>query len=404
MKDRIGNNEFIALVASLMALVSMVINMLLPAFQSISDSFQIQDKNQVHLCISLLYLGLGISQIFYGVLSDAVGRKPTVYAGLILFILGCAVSFKSNSLFTLLIGQIIQGIGLGAPRVMSTAITRDKFEGKQMAKILSFILVFYSVSPIVSPLLGQFVIAKFSWRILFSFYALMGLVIFLFCYFRLPETLIEEKRKPFNLKNVSTAIIQILYNRKALAYIIVLGLYSGLFITYLNLSQSILEFQYQLGNQYPYYFAFLVLSIGLASFTNGKIVQRVGMEKITKKAIVNSILFSLLFIVINWFVVASLWIFMIFMFAQLFGYGLLIGNLSAIIMQPLGKIAGLAASIIGLMSTLISVPISIIAGSFYNHSSMPIAYGYLVIGTISFLILTNKSLNRYEGKNSKQLV
>lgn len=401
----IGFIEFITLVALLMALVSVTINMLLPAFHNITTDFQLKDKNQIQLSISLLYLGLGISQLFYGALSDSIGRKPTIYIGLILFIFGCIISYQSNNLNTLLLGQIIQGLGLGAPRVMSVAIVRDKFEGNQMAKAMSFVMVIYILTPTISPILGKSIIMVSNWRILFVIYILFGVLIFLLFKNRMPETLRKEKQKDFTLKYVIKAASEIFRNKKSMSYIIILGLYSGVFIAYLNLSQSIFEFQYHLEEHYPYYFAFLALSIGLASFINGKLVNKLGMERLSKTAIVSNIFIVLPFLIINYFIIPPFWMFVVFMFVQLFGYGLLIGNLSALAMQPLGHIAGLGASIIGAISTLISVPLSIFIGSFYNNSTLPIAVGFLVVGTISILIFnfTNRIHNN-EIQNNQQLI
>jgi DHA1 family bicyclomycin/chloramphenicol resistance-like MFS transporter len=397
-KKKIGFIEFMACVALLMALVSVTINMLLPAFQNITTDFQLKNKNQIHLSISLLYLGLGISQLFYGVLSDSIGRKPTIYSGLVLFIFGCIISYKSSNLITLLIGQIIQGLGLGAPRAISIAIVRDKFEGSQMAKVMSFIMVIYVLTPTVSPILGKSIIMISDWRTLFVIYIIFGVFIFLLFKYRMPETLVKEKQKKIVLKHLMKSTNEV-FKKNSLSYILILGLYSGVFITYLNLSQAIFEFQYHLEEQYPYYFAFLALSIGLASFINGKLVNQLGMKRLTKAAIVNSICIVIPFLITNYFITPLLWVFVVFMFVQLFNYGLLIGNLSALAMQPLGHIAGLGASIVGTVSTLVSVPLSIFIGSFYNNSTVPIAVGFFAVGTVSILIFN--FVNRIH-KNEKQ--
>ncbi|MDO5977976.1 multidrug effflux MFS transporter [Flavivirga spongiicola] len=388
MKNReLGFIEFIILVALLMALVSVTINMLLPAFQDILNDFQLKDKNKIQLTVSLLYLGLGFSQLFYGTLSDTIGRKPSIYHGLILFLLGCIISYVSNNLSILLIGQVLQGIGLGAPRVISVAIVRDKFEGRRMARAMSFIMVIYVLMPIVSPILGKSIIMISNWRILFIIYIGLGILVFLLFKYRMPETLAPDKQKSFSLKHLFKATQEILSNKYSFTYILILGLYSGVFITYLNLSQAIFEFQYQLGNQYPYYFAFLACSIGLALFINGKLVLSLGMKLLTEIAILSSLFTAILFFSISYFIQPSLWLFIVFMFVQLFSYGLLVGNLNALAMQPLGHIAGLGASVVGAISTIISVPMSIFIGSFYNNTTSPIVIAYCFIGTMSLLML-----------------
>ncbi|MEC3908823.1 multidrug effflux MFS transporter [Tamlana sp. 2201CG12-4] len=399
--QKIGFIEFITSVALLMALVSITINMLLPAFHNITTDFQLKDSNQIQLIISLLYLGLGISQLFYGSLSDSIGRKQTLYIGLALFILGCIISYQSNNLNTLLAGQILQGFGLGSPRVMSMAIVRDKFEGNEMARAMSFVMVIYVLSPTISPILGKSILMVSNWRILFVVYIFFAIIVFLLFKKRMPETLTQEKQKRFTLKHIITATKEVFQNKISMSYIFILGLYSGVFITYLNLSQSIFEFQYHLEEQYPYYFAFLALSIGLASFVNGKLVHQLGMKRLTKTAILNSVIVVIPILIISYLVIPLFWVFVVFMFAQLFGYGLLIGNLSALAMQPLGHIAGLGASIIGAVSTLISVPLSIFIGNFYNDSVLPIVIGFLAVGTTSILIF-NFANNTKNGEYNNQ--
>lgn len=397
--------EFIALVAILMSLVSMTINMLLPAFHDISMDFNLESSNDVQLSISLLYLGLGVSQLFYGALSDSIGRKQTVYIGLILFCLGCLVSYLANSLNILLFGQLVQGLGLGSIRVMSVAIVRDQYNGNRMAKAMSFIMVVYILTPTISPILGKIVITLTNWRMLFLIYMFFGAFILLLFKNRMTETLPKEKQKRFTLVEVSKTLLEILKNRKSVGFTIILGLYSGVFITYLNLSQAIFEFQYNLKELYPYYFAFLALSIGLASFVNGKLVTSLGAERITKITIIISTLSSIPFLIINYYYILPFWIFVVFMFIQLFGYGLLIGNLNAMAMSPLGHAAGLGASIVGAISTIISVPLSIYIGGFYSDTALPIILAFLIVGTISVIIFNFiKVQNANETKNNKQLV
>ncbi|MBL4708183.1 MAG: multidrug effflux MFS transporter, partial [Flavobacteriales bacterium] len=356
-------------------------------FKNIASDFQQKDETQIQLSISLLYLGLGMSQLFYGALSDSIGRKPTIYIGLLLFIIGCIISYLSNDLNTLLIGQIIQGIGLGAPRVMSVAIVRDRFEGSEMARAMSFIMVIYILTSTVSSILGKTLIVALNWKILFIIYSFFGIIIFLLFKYRMPETLKQEKQKNFTLRDMIKAIAELFNNKKSISYILILGLYSGVFIGYLNLSQFIFEFQYHLEERYPFYFAFLALSIGFASFINGKLVRKIGMERLIKIAIVSSVLIVPPYLIVNYFDTASLWVFLAFMFVQLFGYGILIGNLSALAMQAFGHVAGLGASIVGAISTLVSVPLAIFIGHFYTNSSLPIVIGFLAVGTISLLLI-----------------
>ncbi len=401
--QNINFNKFIILVALLMAIASLTVNMLLPAFQVIGNDLEIERENQIHLTISLLYLGMGTSQLLYGALSDSIGRIKTVYIGLSVFILGCIIAVQANQFNVLLAGQILQGIGLGAPRVMSVAIVRDRFEGNRMARAMSFIMAIYVLTPVISPIFGQMILDYSGWRSLYLVFIGFALLLFILYNFQMPETLSQSALRPFTTNQIVKAMTEILQNVGSMSYIIILGLYSGLFITYLNLSQSVFEVQYHLGDQYPFYFALLSLSIGVSSFINGKLVLRFGSDRLVKVTINLSIVVATLFLIFSTFSIQPFWTFAVFAFLQLFCYGILIGNLNAQAMRPFGHIAGVAASVSGALSTLISVPISILIGSFYNYTTLPLTFGFLIIGVLSILMFN--FINRTnEKENSKQYI
>jgi len=376
--------EFVVILALLMASYTLTINMLLPAFDAMSLSLKLEDKSQIQLSVSLLYLGTGISQLFYGALSDAFGRKKIIYSGYILFLAGCLLSFSSWNIHSLLAGQIIQGIGLGAPRVLSITIARDKFIGEKMAKTISLVVAINVIVPIVSPILGKFILETSTWRALFVVFFCFGLIAFVLFGFRIEETLLGEKRKNFTFKHILSAILEIFKNKKAVGYTIIAGLFSGVFIAYLNLSQEIFEFQYQLGNQYPYYFGFLALSIGLALIFNAKLVEKLGMRLLVKSAITCSMIVSA--ITLGFHQPLSLWVFIFFMFLQLFSYGILVGNLTSLAMAPFGHIAGMGSSIIGAVSTLLSAPLSIVIGMYYDGTTFILILVFLLTACLSMLI------------------
>lgn len=372
-----------------MALVAVSINMLLPAFQAITFDLKLKSGLEIQLSIALLYLGLGVSQLIYGMLSDKVGRKPAVYLGLTFFIIGCAVSYFSSALPSMLIGQLLQGIGLGAPRVLSVAIVRDQFEGSQMAKAMSYIMSVYIFLPTISPIVGKAITTHYGWRSLFLVFIVFGIIILILIKSRIKETLPETSRSSHSIKQLRALLFTILRKKSSLIYTTILGLYSGVFIAYLNLSQSIFEIQYELGSTYPLYFGALALSIGAALFINGKVVTHFGMKPMVKSALWVSFSVSVIALPFAMSSQIQLWFFALFMFFQLFNYGILVGNLNALAMLPFGHIAGFGSAITGAVSTVISVPLAILIGSLYNNNPKPIFLGFLVVGVTSLFLITN---------------
>ncbi len=384
-KRRVSDLEFIALIAMLMALVAFAINMILPAFSSIIKELKLTNENSVHLMVSLLYTGLAFGQIFYGSLSDSIGRKKAMYLGLMVFLIGCIISFFAKTLILLIVGQIIQGIGLGSPRVVTMAIVRDNYVGNEMGRILSFIMMIFVLVPTVSPYLGQSIINLSNWRTIFLVFIVLGLVMFCWIRLRLKESLLDTRRIVFSRKQLTKSVLLVFYDRKALGYTIVLGVFSGGFIAYLNLSQQIFEIQYGLGKRYPLIFAILSIGLGITSFINGKLVIRYGMERLSKLALTSNVIISVPFFV---YVLMKdtqppFWMFMLYMIAVLFCFGILVGNLNSMAMKTLGNIAGMGAAVVGAISTAISIPFATLIGFSYSNSVAPLVGGFAIFGIIA---------------------
>lgn len=384
----IAFSEFVSLIAMLMALVAFAINMILPAFRDMTKDLAIENENSIQLAVSLLYLGLALGQVIYGPLSDAIGRKPSIYLGLSLFMVGCMISMAANSLAVLIAGQVIQGIGLGAPRIVTLAIVRDKFEGNSMGRVMSFIMLVFILVPTISPALGQGILLVVNWRYIFITFLVLNGIMLIWLKMRLPETLMKNARIAFSTSRLRRHFMEVVKNRKAVGYTITLGLLSSAFIGYLNLSQQVFQEQYKLAELYPLYFAILSLSLGGALLTNGKLVMRFGMELMSKWALWSSSIASLAFsvVVIIYSGHPPFWALMIFMMLVLFCFGILVGNLNAMAMRPLGHIAGIGAAIIGSLSTAISVPFAILIGSSYAGSVLPMVAGFAIFGSMAVAV------------------
>lgn len=376
--SKISDLEFIALIAMLMALVALAINMILPAFADMTQHFGLATPTRIGLAVSLLYVGLAVGQIIFGALSDSAGRKATMNIGLGIFILGAGVSWAAQTFPLLIVGQVIQGIGLGAPRVVTMAIVRDRFAGSMMARMMSFIMVVFAFVPTVSPYIGQGVIAASGWRSLFVVFIVGTLAVGIWFTLRLPETHPPSNRTAFSLKSTLRNFVLVLGNGSAMIHAAALGVVSGAFIAYLNLSQQILQFQYELGTKYPLYFAVLSLGIVVASFINGRAVVALGVERLAKFGLITMLCLSTL-LVANITLTnhdPGIAVLLAYVTSMLFCFGILVSNLNAMAMRSLGATAGTGAAIVGALSTFISVPLAIRVAGYYNGSVMPLVTAF----------------------------
>ncbi|PCI95470.1 MAG: Bcr/CflA family drug resistance efflux transporter [Flavobacteriales bacterium] len=384
-KAKIGFKEFVALMAIMIALTALSIDAMLPALTEIGSDLGVTKPNDNQLIISTLFLGLAIGQLFYGPLSDSIGRKPSLYIGLAIFGIGCIMSLFANNLTMMLVGRCVQGIGLSGPRVVSVAIIRDLYKGERMAQVMSFVMAVFIAVPAIAPAVGQGILFIANWRMIFLVLLVLGVIAFIWFSIRQQETLLKEKMLKFSFSNLGKALKEISTIRSVIFYTLAAGFISSSFVGFLNSSQQIFQIQYGLAERFPIYFAAIALSVGTASFVNGKLVMRYGMHKMVKTAVLSIVSISLLFyVLINSIVVnPSLLIFMVYLTSTVFFIGILFGNLNSMAMEPLGHMAGLGAAIVGSVSTFISVPFGTYIGMQYDGTIQPLVLGFLIFGGLT---------------------
>jgi len=393
--------EFIAIMAALMSLVALAIDALLPAVPNIGASIHVVDPKNNQLFITMIFLGIGFGQLISGPLSDSFGRKPVIYVGFVVFTIASFICIFSTNLEVMILGRLLQGVGISAPRTISIAMVRDRFHGNYMARIMSFITVIFLLVPVIAPALGQLMLDSFGWKSIFYGQILLGVSIMLWVWKRQPETLKVENRKTFRFEMFFQGAREFIKHKYAVVFTIFSGFITGSFMVYLSASQHIFVEQYQLKEEFPYIFACLAISIGLATFLNGKLVVKLGMLKLVS-------FFTVLFTVISFTYVLLFYgdenpniYFLLLIFGlQFFSLGFLFGNTRALAMEPIGHIAGVGAAINGFVSTIMAVPIATFIGSFINKTALPLFAGFAICGFIGILLISYLKYSEYRIQKS----
>jgi DHA1 family bicyclomycin/chloramphenicol resistance-like MFS transporter len=377
--------EFVALMATMTALIALSIDMVLPALPAIAATLGVRRANDTQLIVSLLFLGFGFGQFFYGPISESVGRKPAVYVGLALFSTGCILALVARSFPVLLVGRVLQGIGVGGPRAMTIALVRDRFEGRAMARVMSLVMAVFILVPVIAPSIGQAVLGLAGWRTIFAVYLILGVVLWVWFAWRQEETLAPERRLPLAVGNLVRSAREVFGNRLAVGYTMAAGLVYGGFIGYLSSVQQILQQLYALGPKFPLYFATLAIALGGASLCNARLVGRYGMRHLAGLALKAVCIISVLFLAVVAYLAGHppLWTLITYLLASFFGIALLYGNLQALAMQPLGHIAGIGAAVVGGSSTLISLACGTAIGQSYNNTVLPLVAGFAILSALS---------------------
>ncbi|MFT2109983.1 multidrug effflux MFS transporter [Marinomonas sp. 2405UD68-3] len=386
-KRQLSAMEFTFLTATLMSIVAVSIDALLPALGIISNDLMVEDPNRTQLIISMLFLGMALGQLVCGPLSDSMGRKPILYTGLGIYLIGTIFCYMATDLDSLLIGRFIQGLGVAGPYISAISLVRDQYKGNDMAKIMSLVMMIFILVPALAPSIGQIILLFSHWHGIFVLYMLYAFIIFLWIYTRLDETLPKEKRIPFTKDGFIHGFKEVVTNKSTVSLTIAMGTIFGCLIGYLNSSQQIFQEQFNTGKLFSVYFGVLALLLGVASLMNSRFVQRLGMHLIATRAFKAVILSSSIFIVIQLFVEIQLWMFMLYVGSLFFSFGLIFGNLNAMAMEPMGHVAGIASAVIGSTSSIMSLTIGTIIGQLYNGNTIPMTIGFLIMGSLALSLL-----------------
>lgn len=381
--------EFVVLMALLISLVALSIDAMLPALSEIGGELGVQRSNDSQLVVSGLLLGLAAGQLIYGPLSDSVGRKPAIYGGLVLFAIGCLLSIASWNFSAMLAGRFLQGLGAAGPRIVTIALVRDQYEGRAMARIMSLVMAVFIIVPAIAPALGQGVLLFAHWRMIFVILLLLALVAFIWFGLRQKETLAASLRRPLSLRGIAKGVLETLAERCALGYTLAAGLIFGAFVGYLNSAQQIFQELFALGEQFPLYFGALALAIGGASYLNARLVMRHGMRPLSWRALQVLSGLSLVYFGVAYVAAGQppLWTLMVWGITAFFCMGILFGNFNAMAMESMGHIAGVAAAVVGSLTTVISLILGTWIGQIYDGTVLPLVGGFTVLGVGALLVM-----------------
>ena len=374
--------EFVFLVGLLMSLIALSVDAMLPALPKIGDDLGLERRNDVQFVITTVFIGLGIGQVFFGPLSDSIGRKPAVCVGLFLFMAGCLMSILAHTFLMMIAGRLLQGIGASGPRIVIVALVRDQYEGRQMARLMSYAMAVFILVPTVAPALGLGILWLGGWRAIFATFLGLALIGLAWFSLRQPETLHASRRLPFSLKAVGGATLEVLRIRTALGYTIASGFVLAPFVAYLTSAQQIFQDAYGTGALFPLYFGMLALASGGALLANGRLVLKHGMRKLAWSALlcVTAVSTTTWAIALVFDGLPPFWLFMAYMFAVFLCIGMLFGNLNALAMEPLGHIAGVGAAVVATLSTFISVPFGAIVGLSFDGTIFSQTLAFAIFG------------------------
>lgn len=378
--------EFVVLTALLMALTALSIDIMLPALPEIASALHVESENDRQLVVILYMAGFAVGQLLYGPLSDHLGRKPVLMAGLAIFVAGTLAALLSASFTSLLAARLVQGLGAASPRVIAIAVVRDLYSGRRMARVMSFSMMVFIIIPVLAPTIGQALLHAGDWR--WAFYCLLavGLLAAAWAALRLPETG-EAATGAAPAMALPEAFKAAILDRQTLGYGVAGGFMFGCLLSYVASSQQIFVEVFDLGSAFPVAFGAVASMLAVASVVNARYVGRWGMRRLSHSALAATVLTSLALAALAALGLATLPVFFVLVAAVFFLFGLVAPNFNALAMEPQGHNAGMASSVVGSLGTAIGATVGGLAARAYDGTVLPMALGFAAASVLSAAIV-----------------
>lgn len=389
---KIGERELVIMLAMIQALHALAIDTMLPALGDMARDLAITDPNQRQLVVGLFLFGLGAGALFPGALADRFGRKPVLLAcigGYVVLSLASALARDFTVLATI---RLLQGFLSSGMSVIPNAIIRDRFEGDRMARLQSTIGMIFLVVPMIAPSVGQAIMLFAGWRWIFGLMAAQAMIVALWAWRRLPETLHPEYRQPINPRAIVTNMGAALTNRAAIGYVLGVACTMGVGWGFIQSSQQLVAEHFGAGKLFPVLFGAMALTMASANLVNSRIVERFGARRVSHTAMLAYILFACAQLWMAHSPHENLWVFMVLLSLNLMLGGFMGANFGSIALQPFARTAGAASSVQTFVRLVLASLFGAMVGQSYDQSARPLALAFLLAGvsTLGLVLFSEK--------------
>ena len=373
------------MLGALAGLTPLSVDMYLPAIPSIAADLGARVE-AVQLTISTFLIGFAIGQMFYGPLADSFGRKPVILFGLALFTLASVGCLLADNLPFLLFFRLLQAIGGAAGAVVVNALLRDLFQGEEVVRAMTLVILTSTLAPLVAPLLGG-VLLHWGWTSIFGVLVVLGGLLWLAILTLLPETLNAEHRQPLRWRTVLSNYGLVLRHRKAMAGILASALVSGGMFAFISGSPYVYIQYFGVSPQhYGLLFGLNVLFLMVVTYLNGRLVKRVGMLPMLRIGLGLMGLASLVLLfngLLGW---GGLWSIVIPVSCYVSQLGLIGANATSHALGFFPANAGTASALAGTLRFGIGALAGLVVNSFTATSPLPMAAVMASCGLLALVV------------------
>lgn len=384
----------------LSAIGPFAIDMYLPALPAIAADLQATTA-ATQMTLMAFFVAFGVCQIAYGPVSDMVGRKPPLYFGIVLFALGSIGCGLAPSITWLIVFRFVQGLGAASVMVIPRAIIRDLHTGADATRLMSLVMLVFSVSPILAPLVGSGLIVPFGWRAVFAAVTLASVLSFLLVAFVLPETRPLEERVEVSVRSVLDGFGELFRDWRFLGLTFIGGFGMASFFAFLASSSFIYIGHFGLTpTQYGLTFSVNAISFIGASQFSGYLAERFGIARVISVAVSCFTVATLALFAMTVAGVDSLAVLVVMLFIANAWLGLVIPSTMVLSLEDHGPIAGMASALGGTLQMITGAVMIVVASAFFDGTALPMVATIAVCAVAAF-ILTRLTLR--SGKAAPQL-
>ena len=380
--------EFIALSACTMTLTALGIDIMLPAFGALRVHFGLPpDSTTPAQVISFFFMGQ-IAQIFFGTLSDRFGRIAILRVGFPLYIIGGLLAAFAPNIELMLAARFIAGMGASAVFMTTLAGVRDRFVGDEMARIMSLVFTIFLFTPVLAPFLGIAILSVSSWQMVFLTPPIFAVIVFLWS-LRMEESLPVDQRIALNWASVSGSIRKVVSNRVFLRYTGITTLLFAALSTYVASSEHIIGKIYGRPELFAWIFASMGLLMSFCSLMNSRLTSRFGARRTIKGLLIGYVIVGGL-LLLSTVVLGDPPSMPLFFtaIAMMMSLNLAVEpNSSALALEPMGNMAGIASSVYGTFFFFIGAALGSIISHIMVNGVFPLVVGYFVIGVFTVLLV-----------------
>jgi DHA1 family bicyclomycin/chloramphenicol resistance-like MFS transporter len=386
-RQALGPKETVAMLAALMALNSFAIDAMIPALPEIGQQLRVANANDTQLVVVAYFLGFGSTQLIWGPLADRFGRRPILGAGVTLYVAFALVCAVAGTFPLLIAARVFQGASAAVTRVLVVAMVRDLFEGEEMARVMSLTFMVFMVMPVLAPSIGQAILLVAPWRAIFVVLAVYGLLMLGWAMLRLPETLRDEHRRTLKWRDIAAATWSTLKEPQSRGYTLALTLASGCLVAYISSIQQIVAQAFDRPAAIGAVFAAIAAPMALASWTNSRVVGRFGLRRVGHSGIAGFAAVTVLHALVGWSGGETLALFVVLQALVMVCFAFCSANLSTLAMEHMGRIAGTASSVQGVVATIGGGLIGLAIGQAFDGTAQTFLWGMAACAGAAFVIV-----------------